>query len=114
MAPVVTEGAKQPATTEAIRVLHDGGAIYNSYNSMANPCRDVVIRGNLVFYKDKSATAYGDMRDAADVRDTGLWVAVGAIGVSGGSVSQDMAVVDSAVTAFQEMKSFRDAAATAL
>jgi hypothetical protein len=41
--------------SDFMQVLHDGGAIYNSYNSMANPCRDVVIRANLVFYKDRKA-----------------------------------------------------------
>lgn len=55
------EGGSSGAVIESNRiwdfmqVLHDGGAIYNSYNSMANPCRDVVIRGNLVSYKDKVA-----------------------------------------------------------
>lgn len=36
---------------------------------------------------------------------------IGAIGISGGSVAQDMAVVNSVVAAFQAMKVFRDAAA---
>lgn len=37
---------------------------------------------------------------------------IGAIGISGGSVAQDMAVVNSVVAAFQAMKAFRDPAAT--
>jgi uncharacterized protein GlcG (DUF336 family) len=37
---------------------------------------------------------------------------IGAIGISGGSVIEDMAVVDSVMAAFQAMKTFRPAAAT--
>ena len=35
-----------------MQVLNDGGAIYNSFNDVANPCEDVVIRRNVVFYQD--------------------------------------------------------------
>jgi len=40
-----------------MQVLHDGGAIYNSFNGVANPCKDVIIRRNVAFFKSAGPRA---------------------------------------------------------